>query len=142
MIGHFILRLIIWFLLTANFGVANILIGVTIALVLPYPSSSPERLKDIVRALGMIVRAIPQSYAEAIELILHPHNQEEVVMERIRARRSPAQPMTSTPGLIFLDIFLITFTPKTLVLNYQRDGWYKVHQVRRQKQTKQPDDEG
>ncbi|MCS6813959.1 MAG: cation:proton antiporter, partial [Cyanobacteria bacterium] len=54
-----------------------------------------------------------------------PHDQEVVVCERARLGRSP--------GLIFLDIFLITFTPKTIVLRYHHDGWYEVHHVRRRK---------
>jgi len=45
MIGHLILRLSIWFLLTANVSLTNIIIGVIIALVLPRGKSSPEKLK-------------------------------------------------------------------------------------------------
>ena len=44
-----------------------------------------------------------------------------------------------TPGLIFLDIFLITFTPKTIVLNYRDDGWYTVHRIRRRPPLKEVD---
>ena len=44
-------------------------------------------------------------------------------MERVRPQR--------TPGLIFLDIFLITFTPKTIVVKCHEDGWYEVHRVKR-----------
>jgi multicomponent Na+:H+ antiporter subunit E len=125
MIGHIILRLVIWFLLTANFSVANIIIGVSIALLLPRSSTSPERLKSLLRGLGKIILAIPKAYIEAIELIFRPHTQEEIVMERVQSRRSP--------GLIFLDIFLITFTPKTTVLKYHEEGSYEVHHVRRGK---------
>lgn len=126
MIGHLILRLVIWFLLTANFSLANVIIGVIIALLLPRGSTSPERLKDLLLGIGKIMMAIPQAYMEAIELILRPHLHEEIVMERVQSRRSP--------GLVFLDIFLITFTPKTTVLKYHDDGWYEVHHVRRRKQ--------
>jgi multicomponent Na+:H+ antiporter subunit E len=123
MIGQLILRLTIWFLLTANFSVANIIIGISIAFLLPRNSTSPERLKDLLWALGKIIVAIPQAYSEAVQLILRPHTHEEIVMERVQPGRSP--------GLVFLDIFLITFTPKTTVLKYHEDGWYEVHQVRR-----------
>ena len=126
MIGHLILRLVIWFLLTANFSLANVIIGVVIALLLPRGSTSPERLKDLLRGIGKIMMAIPQAYMEAIELILRPHLYEEIVMERVQPWRSP--------GLVFLDIFLITFTPKTTVLKYHDDGWYEVHHVRRRRQ--------
>ncbi len=120
---NIILRLVIWFLLTANLSVANIIIGICVALLLPRGRSVPVALKDWLRVLWKIVVAIPQAYLEAFELILRPHTQEEIVMEQVKRRRSP--------GLIFLDIFLITFTPKTIVLKYHEDGWYEVHRVRR-----------
>ncbi|MBW4627712.1 MAG: Na+/H+ antiporter subunit E [Brasilonema octagenarum HA4186-MV1] len=125
MIGYLnlILRLAIWFLLTANLSVANIIIGVSIALLLPGRPKTPGALKDWLRALGEVIVAIVQAYVEALEIIIRPHNHEDVVMERVKPQR--------TPGLIFLDIFLITFTPKTIVLKYHEDGWYEVHRVRR-----------
>lgn len=122
MVGHLVLRLTIWLLLTANLSVVNILLGVGIALLLPRGYSS-QRFKDWLRVLGKIMIAIPVAYVEAIEMILRPHLQEEVIMERVNPRRSPQ--------LIFLDIFLITFTPKTIVLNYHKAGWYEVHRVQR-----------
>jgi multicomponent Na+:H+ antiporter subunit E len=125
--GDIILRLVIWFLLTANFGLANILIGITIALLLPRTSTSHTRLKELFWALGKIIVAIPQAYKEAIQLIFQPHTEEEIVIQRVQGRRSP--------GLIFLDIFLITFTPKTTVLKYHEDGWYEVHQVKRRQRS-------
>lgn len=133
MIGHLILRLTIWFLLTANFNPANIIIGVAIAFLLPRSATSPERLKDLLQALGKIIVAIPQAYYEAIELMLHPHTEEDIVMERVSMQRASSRKTLPTPGLVFLDIFLITFTPKTIVLNYHETGWYEVHHLRRRK---------
>lgn len=55
--GDIILRLVIWFLLTANFSVANILIGIgiSIALLLPRTSTSHTRLKELFWGLGKII---------------------------------------------------------------------------------------
>jgi multicomponent Na+:H+ antiporter subunit E len=146
MIGYLnlILRLVIWFLLTADLSLPNIIIGVTIALILPHNHRVRGALTDWLRALWELVEAIPIAYKEAFEMILNPHDEEDVVMAKVPPRRSQ--------GLIFLDIFLITFTPKTIVLKY-RDraryelefgsntsenillkhrelGWYEVHRVR------------
>ena len=125
MIGYLdlLLRLIIWFLLTADFSVANIVIGIAVALILPRSYSAPPVLKDWIRVFGEIIVAIPVAYIEAWEIMFRPHNDEEVVLEQVKPQR--------TPGLIFLDIFLITFTPKTIVLKYRQDGWYEVHRVSR-----------
>ncbi|MBW4646611.1 MAG: Na+/H+ antiporter subunit E [Goleter apudmare HA4340-LM2] len=127
MIGYlnFLLRLAIWFLLTANFSVVNIIIGVSIALLLPGRPKAIGSLKDWLRALWESIVAIPVAYKEALEIIFFPHTEEEIVMERVPARR--------TPGLIFLDIFIITFTPKTIVVKYHEDGWYEVHRIKRRK---------
>ncbi len=120
---NLILRLAIWFLLTADFSLANIIIGVIIVWLLPRGYTSPGALKDWLRVLWEIVIAIPQAYIEAIQIMLRPHNHEEIVRERVKPRR--------TPGLVFLDIFLITFTPKTIVTKYNEQGWYEVHRVTR-----------
>jgi multicomponent Na+:H+ antiporter subunit E len=125
MIGHFILRLTIWFLLTANWSAANIIIGILIALLLPRSYTAPQRLRDLLSVLWKIILAIPQAYMEAFEMLLRPHKYEDIVMEPVPSKRSPR--------LIFLDVFLITFTPKTIVLKYHEEGWYEVHQVRRRK---------
>lgn len=122
---NIVLRLTIWFLLTADFGVPNIIIGVAIALLLPGNDAAPGRMKDWLRVLWEIVVAIPQAFMEAVEIMVRPHNQEEIVRERVKPQR--------TPGLIFLDIFLITFTPKSIVTRYIEDGWYEVHLVARKK---------
>ena len=122
---NIVLRLIIWFLLTADLSLANIIIGVGIALLLPCSRTSSEKLKDWLRVLWEIVIAIPQAYIEAFQIMLRPHDEEEIVRQRIPPRR--------TPGLVFLDIFLITFTPKTIVTRYDKQGWYEIHKVKRRR---------
>lgn len=129
MIGYLnlILRLAIWFLLTADLSVPNIVIGIAIALILPHSHTNPGALKDWLRVLGESLMAIPQAYMEALEIIIRPHNYEAIIMEQVRPNR--------TPGLIFLDIFVITFTPKTIVLKYHQEGQYEVHHVQRRKKS-------
>ncbi|MDM3845575.1 MAG: Na+/H+ antiporter subunit E [Aphanizomenon gracile PMC644.10] len=125
MIGHFIFRLSIWLLLTANVSLTNIIIGVIIALLLPRGKSSPEKLKSWVKVIIKILIAIPVAFMEAFEIIFRPHNQEEIIMEKVKLNRSPL--------LVFIDIFLITFTPKTIVLKYHEEGWYEVHYIKPRK---------
>ncbi len=120
------LILMIWFLLTADLSAANILIGVIIAILMPGKRFDGAQIKDWLHVFWEILIAIPQAYFEAFEMIFRPHLYETVTMERVKPNR--------TPGLIFLDIFLITFTPKTIVLHYHKDGWYEVHRVQRRKQ--------
>ena len=125
MIGHLIFRLSIWLLLTANVSLTNIIIGVIIALVLPRGYTSPEKLKDWLKVIIKIIIAIPVAFMEAFEIIFRPHKQEEIIMEKVKLNRSPL--------LVFIDIFLITFTPKTIVLKYHEEGWYEVHYIKPRK---------
>ncbi|WP_088894012.1 cation:proton antiporter [Leptolyngbya ohadii] len=122
MIGHLILRLTIWFLLTSDLSLANIIIGVTIALLLPRGYTSPGVWKDWLGVLWKAIVAVPTAYKEAFEIILRPHDYEDITLEQAPPKR--------TPGLVFLDIYLITFTPKTIVVRHRKDGWYEVHRLR------------
>lgn len=125
---NIVLRLAIWFLLTADLSLANIFIGVSIALLLPRNRTSLGALKDWLQIFWEIIIAIPQAYAEAIEMIFRPHNHEDIICQQVKPNR--------TLGLIFLDIFLITFTPKTIVLKYHERGWYEVHRVIRRRNSR------
>lgn len=124
-----ILRLTIWFLLTADLSLPNILIGVAIALILPRSRTFPGTLRDWLKSLFEVLKAIPQAYFEVIEIMVRPHQQENFVCQRAKPRRAPA--------LVFLDIFLITFTPKTIVVRHDERGWYEVHRVDRKKLNRQ-----
>jgi len=122
MIGHLILRLTIWFLLTANFSVENIIIGVLVALILPRGFTTRERLTEWLQVTGKIFTAIPIAFMEAFEIIFRPHHKEEMIPEEIKLKRSPL--------LIFVDVFLITFTTKTIVVRYNEQGFYEVHHIK------------
>jgi len=122
---NIILRLTIWLLLTSDLSLENIAIGIAISSILPHTQQSIGTLRDWLRALGKILMAIPIAYIEAIEMIFRPHQAEDTEIERVPPNRSA--------GLIFLDIFLITFTPKTIVFKYHQDGEYEVHRVKRRK---------
>ncbi|WP_448527485.1 Na+/H+ antiporter subunit E [Parathermosynechococcus lividus] len=122
---NFALRLAIWLLLTADFGLVNVLIGVVVALLLPQSRVRAASLRQWLSTLGKVAMAVPRAYAEAIEILLRPHRHEAVV-------RQPVSP-TRSPGLIFLDIFAITFTPKTIVLHYDEQGWFEVHELVQQR---------
>ena len=122
---NIILRLTIWLLLTSDLSIENIAIGIVISVILPVSRESIGALRDWLRVLGKIVIAIPIAYIEAIEMIFRPHQAEDIEIEMVPPNRSS--------GLVFLDIFLITFTPKTIVCKYHPDGGYEVHRVKRRR---------
>ncbi len=127
----FSFKLCLWFLLTADASLANIAIGVCIALLLPTfgkrlrRKSSKPVLKAWLKMMWQVLLAIPRAYIEAIEMMINPHTIEMITTD-------PSEPQ-QTRGLLFLDIFLITFTPKTIVVDYTEsesgEGHYLVHSV-------------
>lgn len=121
--GTFILRLTIWLLLTGHLGIVNLILGIAFALLLPRPFAASPPLGKLVRRLGRVLIAIPQAYYEAIQMMIYPHNRENFFLKRASSPNIPA--------LVFLDIFLITFTPKTLVIRERETGEYEVHSLER-----------
>jgi len=121
MVGTILLRLTLWLLLTANFTGVNLLVGLGVAVLLPGGMRVRRNWAELGRGLGQMLRAIPQAYGEAVEMMVNPHTQEKIQVHPVAPDR--------TPGLIFLDTFLITFTPKTIVLNYQEPEGYVVHHL-------------
>ena len=121
MVGTILLRLTLWLLLTANFTGVNLLVGLGVAVLLPGGMRVRRNWAELGRGLGQMLRAIPQAYWEAVEMMVNPHTQEKIQVQAVAPDR--------TPGLIFLDTFLITFTPKTIVLNYQEPEGYVVHHL-------------
>ncbi len=115
----------IWLLITTDTSLANIGIGIVIALLLTQRSQkTTNHWKTVVSLLLKIVVAIPMAYIEAFEMILRPHNHEVITtMPAFSARDRQSFEIT------FLEIFLITFTPKTIVLDQRADGGYDVHKV-------------
>ena len=127
----FISKLAIWLLLTADLSVLNVLIGVGISVVLPDLSQAFHRGQARTWVMGMwkVIRAIPVAYAEGFEMLFFPHKVNSVVVQDASG---------FSPATLFLDIFLITFTPKTIVLNYWpnlgKPGQYEVHKLDRSDQ--------
>ncbi|MEN9217520.1 MAG: Na+/H+ antiporter subunit E [Gloeomargarita sp. DG_2_bins_126] len=119
MVGTIVLRLTVWLLLTANFSGVNLLLGLVVAVLLPRGRRLRQNWPELARGVGRIMRAIPQAYGEAMEIMMRPHPHEEIKIAPV--------PPNRPPGLVFLDIFYITFTPKTIVLNYREPQGYVVH---------------
>jgi multicomponent Na+:H+ antiporter subunit E len=126
MILHLIFRLGIWFLLTADLSPANIMIGIAIAFIIPHPKIQAKDIKQWLEVGKNFIIAIPKAFIEAIEIMIFPHQYESLTIEKVEEKRPPI--------LIFLDIFLITFTPKTIVLKYQEAGYYQVHKISRRQE--------
>jgi multicomponent Na+:H+ antiporter subunit E len=126
MIVDFLLRLTIWFLLTSDVSLENILIGILFCIFLPGRLVSKEKLSTWIKIFFDIILTVPKAYFEAFQMIIHRYNYEDYSIKNISK--------THSMETIFIDIFLITFTPQTLVFNYNRSGFFEIHRVRRNKE--------
>jgi len=76
------------------------------------------------------LRAIPQAYGEAFQLVLRRPGRERLEhtpVEWSRQGRSQGQPPAA---LVFLDVFRITLTPLTIALGLEAGGSsYRVHRL-------------
>jgi len=121
-----LLRLLLWYLLTADSSAVNLLIGVALALLLPHAQGPRQPLGPLLRALWQALLAVPLAYGEALALI------QAGGVEQERWLQQPASPPRQRL-VIFLEVLAITLTPFTLVLGLSRvDGRpiYRIHQLR------------
>jgi multicomponent Na+:H+ antiporter subunit E len=78
---NFIFRLIIWLLLTADLSWFNILIGIIVVVIIPRTDPPAARVIEWLQVLWHLIIAIPQAYIEAIEMMIYPHTEEEIILE-------------------------------------------------------------
>ena len=132
-------RLLLWVLITGDLRPLNLLIGMTVALLLPRARHHREPIAPLVRALGNAALAIGMAYGEAIALILANGREQCDCTERKISRRA-------TPVVIFLELLAITITPFTLVLDLHRlehssgrpQLRYRIHRLRPERNGETP----
>jgi multicomponent Na+:H+ antiporter subunit E len=122
MISHLFLRLGFWLLLTADFSVINITIGVITAFVLPRKKGPHLPLIAWFKGAWKVLKLLPIAYLEAFSLLIHPYTDEEVTTRPIGMGRNP--------WLLFLEIFLINFSPKSIVLQVDKHRRIHIHKIR------------
>ncbi len=123
MSGPVFLAFSIWMLLTAEFSWVNggmgLIGALAVSLFQPYRFSFGQFMKLVF----LIVLNLPRAIAETFLMVLLPHRQEEV---RSHQLKHPDDPWAS-----FVEIFIITFTPFTLVTRADRKGRTQLHIISR-----------
>ncbi len=106
-------RLLLWVFLTGDLQLLNLVIGLSVALLLPRDTHSREPLMPFLRALWTSLIAIPTAYGEAMALMVaNGHEQVDCTQKQISAHASSR--------VVFLELLAITITPFTLVLDLHR----------------------
>jgi len=122
MMASVLIRLCFWLLLTADIGPANICIGLAAAVLIPKIPGKPVSGKVFIAVLLQCLRAVPVAYLQAADMVIRRHRFEYIEMHPVRFGFNPL--------VIFMEIFLVTFTPKTLVLDFDKHEHITVHHIR------------
>ena len=123
MSGPVLLAFSLWMLLTSDLSWPNALIGfaasLLVSLLQPYRFSAAQFLQ----LAGLTVLNLPRAIFETFLLVFVPHRFERIETHELK---KPGDPWS-----VFMETFLITFTPMTLVTSSEEDGRIHIHVVSR-----------
>ena len=126
-ISQILFRLLIWCLLTSNFRISNLIIGITISVILPNVRLPNLNLSFMAIELLKTIIAFPKSIKESVDLIFLKNKEEVFVNQRSSVEEDGSQ------FINFLDLFRITLTPLSLVTRRKDRKSWRVHTIRNRK---------
>jgi multicomponent Na+:H+ antiporter subunit E len=125
MSGPIILAFGLWMLLTADFSWPNAVVGLLGAVMvsrLPLHRFSAWQLLCLL--IAALVR-LPQVLWESFLIVVLPHPHEQISTRKVR------QP--GNHWAVFCQTFIITFTPRSLVISEEDGGEVRLHSLERRK---------
>jgi len=126
-LSQILFRLLIWCLLTSNFRISNLIIGITISVILPNVRLPNLNLNFMAIELLKTIIAFPKSIKESVDLIFLKNKEEVFVNQRSSVEEDGNQFVN------FLDLFRITLTPLSLVTRRKDRKSWRVHTIRNRK---------
>ena len=120
-------RLLIWCLLTSNFKLNNIIIGIIFSTILPKVRLPSIKIRFIFIELIKTIAAFPNAVKESILLILMRKRTETFVYKK------SSVPEDGSQFINFLDLFRITLTPLTMVTKREDNNNWRVHVIEEEK---------
>ena len=126
-LSQILFRLLIWCLLTSNFRISNLIIGITISVILPNVRLPNLNLNFMAIELLKTIIAFPKSIKESVDLIFLKNKEEVFVNQRSSVEEDGSQFVN------FLDLFRITLTPLSLVTRRKDKKSWRVHTIRNRK---------
>ena len=126
-LSQILFRLLIWCLLTSNFRISNLIIGITISVILPNVRLPNLNLSFMAIDLLKTIIAFPKSIKESVDLIFLKNKEEVFVNQRSSVEEDGSQFVN------FLDLFRITLTPLSLVTRRKDRKSWRVHTIKNRK---------
>ena len=127
MSGPFILAFGIWMLLTADVSWPNIIVGALAALGVSFLPRYRFSAWQMVRLFISILIRIPLALWESFRMVAGSYPNESSSLMNVE------QPQNK--WAVFCQTFIITFTPRTLVVSEEVDGKVRLHSLEGKKRT-------
>ena len=120
-LAQILFRLAVWSLLTANFKISNLIIGIVISVILPTVRLPNLKINLMITEFLKTIIAFPKAIQESIYLIFL-RNKKEVFINQ-----ESSVPENGSQFINFLDLFRITLTPLSLVTKRKDKNNWRVH---------------
>ena len=120
-LAQILFRLAIWSLLTANFKISNLIIGILISVILPTVRLPNLKINLMMTEFLKTIIAFPKAIQESIYLIFLSNKKEVFI------NQESSVPENGSQFINFLDLFRITLTPLSLVTKRKDKNNWRVH---------------
>lgn len=120
-LAQILFRLAVWSLLTANFKISNLIIGIVISVILPTVRLPNLKINLMITEFLKTIIAFPKAIQESLYLIFF-RNKKEVFINQ-----ESSVPENGSQFINFLDLFRITLTPLSLVTKRKDKNNWRVH---------------
>lgn len=119
----FVLALILWAALTDSSNISLLIAGFVVSLILDRMFCYQPSWKRLFAFLRRLLPALGRSYKEAFEIMLSLRHENFYVTEKIP---------DLSPWKIFMQVFFVTLTPKTISVSVDDRGEMLVHRFQEQ----------
>ena len=120
-LAQILFRLAVWSLLTANFKISNLIIGILISVILPTVRLPNLKINLMMTEFLKTIIAFPKAIQESIYLIFLSNKKEVFI------NQESSVPENGSQFINFLDLFRITLTPLSLVTKRKDKNNWRVH---------------
>ena len=126
-LAQILFRLAVWSLLTANFKISNLIIGIVISVILPTVRLPNLKINLMITEFLKTIIAFPKAIQESIYLIFLSNKKEVFI------NQESSVPENGSQFINFLDLFRITLTPLSLVTKRKDNNNWRVHIIEGEK---------
>ena len=117
-------RLSFWLLITSNFNISNIILGLVLSSVIPLGTYKSLQLKALLPSVLNVIKIIPNLVTETLQIIRIKRPQDVYKIEPMCEYT-----LRGSKFAQFIQVVAITSTPMSIVVGKEDDQHWIVHFV-------------